>query len=173
MIEVLEPLTRIAGVRCAVLVSPEGVPVVARGKLARENVLESAADDNADALAGLATSLLQGLSSSVAPLSWEAPQRVVLRAARGTLILTTVTGAILVLLLDTGVSAEDQRLPMEAAIARLRRIRRGTRPARAQVEAAPPAAPPMAPLPVRDPDKGPLPVRADTSRKHSPREFPR
>ena len=28
MIEVLEPLTRIAGVRCALLVSPDGVPVI-------------------------------------------------------------------------------------------------------------------------------------------------
>jgi predicted regulator of Ras-like GTPase activity (Roadblock/LC7/MglB family) len=178
VIEVLEPLTRIAGVRCAVLVSPDGVPVVARGKLVREQTLESAVDDNPDALAALATSWLQGLTNSVAPMSWEAPQRVVLRAARGTLSMCTVTGAILLLLLDTGVSAEDLRLPMEAAVARMKRVLRCARSSQTDFHAAPvAAAAPDAPLPARPSvkdaaAKGPAPVHADTSRKYSPREFP-
>lgn len=176
MIEVLEPLTRIAGVRCAVLVSPEGVPVVARGQLAREGALESAVDDNPDALAGLAASWLSGLSSSVAPLSWEAPRRVVLRASRGTLVLSTVTGAILLLLLDTGVSAEDLRLPMEAAVARMKRVLRCARGSHASPVKTPVAAKelgaPAGPLPARAVSKGPAPQRADTNPKHSPREFP-
>ena len=177
MIEVLEPLTRIAGVRCAVLVSPDGVPVVARGQLARESTLESVVDDNPDALAGLATSWLMGLSSSVAPLSWEAPRRVVLRASRGTLVLSTVTGATLLLLLDTGVSAEDLRLPMEAAVARMKRVLRCARGSQASsapaAETVAETSAPRGPLPSRAPSKGPVPQSADTSRKHSPREFPR
>jgi predicted regulator of Ras-like GTPase activity (Roadblock/LC7/MglB family) len=175
MIEVLEPLTRIAGVRCALLISPDGVPVIARGKLALEGSLEGALDTNADALAGLAAGWLNGLSTSVAPLSWEAPARLALRCARGTLVLCTVTGAILLVVLDTGASSEELRLPMEAAVARMRRILRCARAAQAEQAAPEPA--PQAPLPHPAPSagasvKGPAAVHADTSSKQSPREFP-
>jgi hypothetical protein len=122
-----------------------------------------------------------GISASVAPLSWDAPRRVALRSSRGTLVLCSVTDVTLLALLDTGASPEELRLPMEAAIARLRRIVRGVRSSPAPeiappVDAAPaprPNAPPAAPLPhvpstVHAHVKGPAVVRADTSSKQSP-----
>ncbi|MCK6448193.1 MAG: roadblock/LC7 domain-containing protein [Planctomycetes bacterium] len=123
MIEVLDPLSKIAGVRLALLVAPDGVPVCVRGKHAQEN--QAGTGEDTDSLSALATGWLSDLSRSVAPLSWNPPQRVVLRAARGTLVMLAVPGAVLLAICDRGVSADELRLPMEGAVARMQRILRG------------------------------------------------
>ena len=86
---------------------------------AGERSLESSED--MEALAALATAWIGEINRAVAPLSWDAPRRLVLRAARGTLILQQAPGALLLAVLDGGLSAEDLRLPMDGAIARMQR----------------------------------------------------
>ena len=178
MIEVLDPLSKTPGVRLAVLVAPDGVPVAMRGEQA-EPTEESAelAGENADSLAALATSWLCELARSVAPLSWEAPHRVVLRAARGTLVMLAAPGAVLLVVCDRGASPDELRLPMEATVARMGRVLRGM--GRREPQAAPASQPeysepePLPPelgaaLPYRIPVKGPSLIPADSSPTQSP-----
>ena len=172
MMDALEPLTAIPGVRVAVLVSPDGVPVIVRGKASgggqeSPRVLE----ESADSLAGLAAGWLQGLTSSIAPLGWSAPTRVVMRAARGTLVMLHAPDSVLLVVLDLGGSAEELRLPMEAAVARMNRILPGRGP----------ATPPPAPLShasgpgssdSSQESEGLGMVQADSVRKSTQREIP-
>lgn len=153
MKEVLEPLAAIPGVRTAVLVTNDGVPIAVQGDVGRteddeepepesfpslstrdalspREPLEPNADriddsDRLNALAGLGASWLGEISRTVAPLSWGAPQFMVLRAARGTLMLMQAPNSLLLVLLEGGMLAEDLRLPMEAAVARMQRVLRG------------------------------------------------
>jgi len=78
-----------------------------------------------DALAGLATGWMGEITRAVAPLSWDAPQQLVLRAARGTLIIVQAPGALLLVVLEGGMRSEELRLPMEVAVARMQRHLRG------------------------------------------------
>ena len=126
MIAVLEPLIRIPGVRIALLVGADGVPVVARNKEAREQDSEGLSE-NTDALAALASGWLGEVTRAVAPLSWSAPTRVVLWASRGTMIMCAAPGAVLMVVLDRGARPEDLRLPMGAAAARIHRVLRNMR----------------------------------------------
>ena len=126
MIAVLEPLIRIPGVRLALLVGSDGVPVVARNKEAQDQDSDGRGD-NSDALAALASGWLGEVSRAVAPLSWNAPTRVVLWAPRGTMIMRAAPGAVLLVVLDRGARPEDLRLPMGAAAARIQRILRNMR----------------------------------------------
>ena len=56
------------------------------------------------------------------PLSWATPQRVVMRAARGTLVLRQTHNAWLLLLLASGLRSEDVILSMEGTAARVERL---------------------------------------------------
>jgi predicted regulator of Ras-like GTPase activity (Roadblock/LC7/MglB family) len=138
---VLEPLARIPGIRTAALVTPDGVPIAVhespRARAPQAEAAPQGEDDqleqertcnesfdpstNLDALAGLAVSWLGSITRSVAPLSWNAPQQLVLRAARGTLMLMQAPGALLIVVLDGGIRHEELRLPMQVAIARMQR----------------------------------------------------
>jgi predicted regulator of Ras-like GTPase activity (Roadblock/LC7/MglB family) len=139
MREVLEPLARVPGVRCAVMVSADGVPIAVHGRDAgipdegEQSSLGTSAED-INAFAGLAAGWLNEIRRAVDPLTWDPPQRVVLRSARGTLILLSTRGAILTVLLDRGMAPEELRLPMEAASARLMRLLR-----RSELAEPPPA----------------------------------
>jgi predicted regulator of Ras-like GTPase activity (Roadblock/LC7/MglB family) len=127
--EVLEPLARVPGVRCAVMVSADGVPIAVQGRAAGQpgddqgNGVGTSAED-VNAFAGLAAGWLNEIRRSVDPLTWDPPQRVVLRSTRGTLILLSTRGAVLAVVLDRGMAPEELRLPMEAASARLMRLLR-------------------------------------------------
>lgn len=147
MKEVLEPLASIPGVRTAVLITNDGVPIAVQGDVGRregEGEIEREApqslstreerrpnaeriddSDRLNALAGLGTSWLGEITRTIAPLSWGAPQYMVLRAARGTLMVMQAPNSILLVLLEGGMLAEDLRLPMEAAVARMQRVLRG------------------------------------------------
>ena len=127
MKRLLEPLAQIPGVRMALVVAHDGVPVVVK------NVTDSGSDhsleatlasETAESLSALAAGWLGEIERSIGPLSWNSPQRVVLRAARGSLVMTHAPGALLVVIADQRMSPEELRLPMEAAVARMQRLLR-------------------------------------------------
>lgn len=131
MREVLEPLSRVPGVRHAVMVSADGVPIAVEGRATtREGESDpmqlGTSPEELAAFAGLAAGWLNEIRRAVDRLTWDPPQRVVLRAQRGTLVLLTTRGAILVVVLERGMEPEELRLPMEAASARLQRMLRRT-----------------------------------------------
>lgn len=133
---VLDPLARIPGVRLAALISSDGVPIDVRKnepsrskpevKDAKDAVLDSA--DDLNALAALSSSWIGEVTRAVAPMSWDVPKRLVLRAARGTLIVVQAPRALLLVVLEGGVRPEEMRLPMEVAIARMERHLRAIEP---------------------------------------------
>ncbi len=123
MIDVLEPLAQLPGVLLAALVSSDGVPVAVPGSRTRGEDHGPSADP--EALAALSAAWLDELSSSVALLSCDSPRRVVLRAARGTLLLLRTSGAVLLVMLEAGLGPDALWLPMEGVAARIQRILRG------------------------------------------------
>lgn len=171
MIQVLEPLTQIPGVRVAVLVTPDGVPVAIRGKLSDipfelegESNQEMSLDEEAGSMAGLSIHWLQELTRSAGLLSCEGPRRVVLTGARGTLVLLHAPGGILLTILDRGASPEDLRLPMEGAVARMQRILRnmGSTPELEVTDEVQESQPP-GPLPQRTDELGGLTLKTSDS----------
>ncbi|MEW6071906.1 MAG: roadblock/LC7 domain-containing protein [Planctomycetota bacterium] len=128
----LEMLAALPGVRHVMLVTADGVPAAFAGRsrgggarLELEAGDELASLGAEDALAALATGLVSELGLAVGPMSWNSPQRMVLRAARGTLALQALRGAVLVVLLERGMRAEEMRLSMDGTIARIERTLRG------------------------------------------------
>ena len=169
MKEVLAPLSDLPGVRIAVLVTADGVPVVVRGR-ASEKGLGDELDERAESLAALAAGWLNGLSRAVAPLSWNAPERVVLKATRGTIVMLQAPGSVLLALIDGGTRPEDLRLPMKGAVARIQRILRRNK----EEGAANGEAPAQAPLPARETNtgQGGAPDPADSNRTTLHRDRP-
>lgn len=126
MKHILEPLARIAGVRTAALITTDGVPITVQGRAAPRGGGESG---ELDALAALAAAWVAEVNRATAPLAWDAPRHLVLRAVRGTLVAMQAPGALLVVVLESGASAEELRLPMEAAVGRmLRHLRQPAAP---------------------------------------------
>lgn len=115
-------------------VSPERKPDAARAPTSEQAAAAAAAEEALDehgalefgaedinALAALTSSWIAEISRAVAPLSWEVPKRLVLGAARGTLVVVQVPRALLVVVIEAGVRPEEVRLPMGVAIARMER----------------------------------------------------
>jgi predicted regulator of Ras-like GTPase activity (Roadblock/LC7/MglB family) len=117
----LEPLACIPGVRTVALITPDGVPMCVHSAHGN-NVPDS---EEIHALSGLATGWIGEISRAVAPLSWDVPQRLVLQAARGTLVIHQAPGSLLLIVLEGGLQAEDLRLPMDVAVQRIQRHVRG------------------------------------------------
>jgi predicted regulator of Ras-like GTPase activity (Roadblock/LC7/MglB family) len=126
----LETLARIPGVRMTALATSDGVPIwhlsladETRIAQPKTSVSDSENPQGLDvaAISALATSWLGEVGRCCAPLSWDTPRRLVLRAARGTLLVQEAPGAVLVVLLEGGVRPEDLRLPMDSVVARLQR----------------------------------------------------
>lgn len=162
MKRILEPLAQIPGVRMALLVAPDGVPVVVRNNVeapAEDSPEAALAGETAESLAALAAGWLNELERAIGPLSWSSPPRVVLRAARGSLVMTHAPGALLLVIVDQRVAPDEMRLPMEAAVARMHRL------LRARQDGEPPVRPPSpdGALPNRIEPKGPAHHRADTA----------
>ena len=118
MKQILEPLARISGVRIAALVTPDGVPMAVHGTSVQPG---QQADEEVAVLAALATGWVGDVNRATAPLSWDAPRHLVLRATRGTLVAMQAPGALLLLVLEGGMGAEELRPPTEAAVARMQR----------------------------------------------------
>jgi predicted regulator of Ras-like GTPase activity (Roadblock/LC7/MglB family) len=145
---ILEPLARIAGVRTAALITNDGVPITVQGRAAPRGGGEAG---ELDALAALAAGWVGEINRATAPLAWDAPRHLVLRAVRGTLVAMQAPGALLVVVLESGSSAEELRMPMEAAVGRmLRHLRQPlgakSTPLRENAE-TPTGSEPRAPLP--------------------------
>jgi predicted regulator of Ras-like GTPase activity (Roadblock/LC7/MglB family) len=171
MKQVLEPLSSIPGVRVAVLVTSDGVPVIVRGR-ASERLASDGIEETAESLSALAAGWLNSVSRAVAPLSWLPPERLVLRATRGAIVMLQAPNSVLLVLLDGGARPEDLRLPMKGAVARLQRLlRRDPQPEDTLPEAAESHD---APLPARNSnsDQGQPPGAADTSRTPIHRDLP-
>jgi len=126
----LETLARIPGVRMTALATSDGVPIwhLSCAEESRSQQPAAAAGESegaqgldVSALTALATSWVGEIGRCCAPLSWDTPRRLVLRAARGTLLVQEAPGAVLVVLLEGGVRPEDLRLPMDSVVARLQR----------------------------------------------------
>ena len=143
MIEIIEPLARVPGVRMAALVTEDGVPVAVPGRHAAEAGLSAGAALDENALAALSAGWLAELTRAVGGLSWGSPRRVVLRAARGTLLILRASGAVLLVVLEGGLGPEELWLPMEGVAARIRRVVRGIKNAREwePTDGPPPALP--------------------------------
>jgi predicted regulator of Ras-like GTPase activity (Roadblock/LC7/MglB family) len=152
VIEMLDPLARTPGVRWVGLVTQDGVPIAVPG-CARESGEAGSDELEPEAVAALATAWMDDSTRSLATLSWDAPRRVVLRAARGTLVMLATRGAVLLAVLDSGVGPEELRLPMDGVVARIQRTLRGMGRETAPAASAPPAerTPPALPggAPVR------------------------
>jgi predicted regulator of Ras-like GTPase activity (Roadblock/LC7/MglB family) len=137
--------------RTAVLVTHDGVPVFTRGR----SFTDAPGAQDVESLAALAVGWMDVLARTVAPLTWNAPRRVVLTCARATLVAQQASGAVLVVVLDPGASAEELRLPMEATIARLERhlraVASGERPDSLGATQAGQARPPVPPAPLPPP----------------------
>ncbi len=154
MKEVLEPLVAIPGVRRALLATPDGVPIASclpAGEVS---------DEDPQALAALVSGWLASLGPALGLASWELGQRAVLRGTRGTLVVRHAGSALLLAVLEPGTSADELRLPLDAALARLARVSRAARA---------PASTPPAPLPSRIAQAAPHSL-ADRSSETSPRD---
>lgn len=158
MNEVLDPLAKIPGVRLALLVTPDGVPVCVRGEHADRSRDGAESNDDVESLSAIAAGWLFDVARSIAPLSWQAPERAVLRASRGTLVLLAVPGAVLLVTCDRGTSPDELRLPMNGALQRMQRVLRSMnqRQRGAGIAADAPAQANAcdSPLPSRPSDKG-------------------
>lgn len=147
MIDALEPLTGFPGVRLVALVTEDGVPIAAPGREidAEGNEVGDRSRSNEEALAALTTGWVGEISWAVASMSWEPPVRVVLRAARGTLLMRRARGAWIVVVIAAGLRSEDVMLSMDGTAARIERMLRGMGGEKSHGGA--PAAEPPAPLP--------------------------
>ncbi len=128
MKDVLDPLTRLPGVRLALIVSEDGVPIAsAKGESSKSRGDEEGntdSDEELEAFCGLAAGWYDEVHRAVDPLSWDRPSSISMRCARGTLVMQSCERAILAVLLHRGVVVEELRLPMGSAAARLERNRR-------------------------------------------------
>jgi len=122
----------------------DGVPIASCGprsdsarSLSHSNEVSAGNDDS---LAAMALNWLGELQSSTSPLGWGESERVLLRCARGSLLMQRCRGAVLVVMLARGVSSDDIRLPMAGAVARIERSNRSSAQAPTPVQPNPAGA---------------------------------
>ena len=127
MKDILHPLAMIPGVRLASLISLDGVPITStRGVHTTEtDGLPLDKDEELNAFTALASGWLADLTRAVAKMTWDPPRRAVLRATRSEIVMLRAPAAIVLVVLERGVSAEELRVPMEGALARMERFLRG------------------------------------------------
>lgn len=172
MIEVLDPMVRIPGVRLAALITLDGVPVAVR--TARRGAVSGAGDlhleDDPDSVCGLARSWFDDLTRTGGLLTWGSPARMVLRAARGTVVMQAAPNGVLLAVLERGASPEELRLPMEGAVARVQRVLRNMGGGAAQ-DAAANTDGVQAPLPQRGRGQEQEPVTENADLTEAPGEI--
>jgi predicted regulator of Ras-like GTPase activity (Roadblock/LC7/MglB family) len=150
VISYLQSLAGIPGVEYVLLVSHDGVPIAHAGGHGE--------GEREQSLAALAASWLNDISMAVAPLTWAAPRRVCLRAARGTLVLRRSDSACLVVVLGRDAAPEDVRLPMDGVLARVERARTSRKSPSSARDASGASTPPAGPIASRT---APAPVEED------------
>ncbi|QDU68622.1 roadblock/LC7 domain-containing protein [Engelhardtia mirabilis] len=159
MIEILEPIAQIPGVRLVGLVTRDGVPVAVPGmeRKGGSNDGSQVLAIDVEAAAAVATQWLSELTRTVAALTWPNPERVVLTAARGCLVLVQSPGSVLMAITDASVNQEELRLHMDGAARRIGRALRGPSTQVVEERTDPPAALPSerSGLQVNTPAQGP------------------
>jgi len=130
--DVLGPLTRLAGVRHVSVVSNDGVPlaVLERSGRGGEFVARSTGDETK--LAGrridpasfgaLAAGWADEVTRAIAPLSWDTPWRIALVATQGTLIVQQGPGAFVLVVVEPGTPPDSLAIPLDGAVARMERL---------------------------------------------------
>lgn len=164
MIDMLEPLADLPGVELVMLVTHDGVPVAVPGRSSRQDPEEGEgmqALGKEDGIGACAVGWLNELAYAVAPLSWGCPGRVVLRCARGVLVMRRARSAVLMVLLSRGLSPEDVRLSMDGTVARIERGLRGMGRESTSAGAGSPVVDSKQPQTNTDPP-GPIPSRTDS-----------
>ena len=121
MIEHLDKLGTIPGVRFVMLVTKDGVPVASPGIDVGDLGQEIGSHGTVEALAAVATGWLGDLELAVAPASWRPPRRVVMNGSRGSLLLTVVKHSVLVVLVEPGLDLEPVRLAVDGIARRYER----------------------------------------------------
>jgi predicted regulator of Ras-like GTPase activity (Roadblock/LC7/MglB family) len=124
VIEIIQPLASLPGVLVAGLVTDDGVPVAVPGAASGEGEAGAPWRDP-DVLAAIAAAWTDDLERALGKLSWDAPRRAAMRAARGTLLVLPTSGALLVVVLEQGMQPDGLWLSMEGAAARIERMLRG------------------------------------------------
>ena len=163
--EALRPLANQPGVELVMLLSQDGVPIAV---VTRPDGNEAVPEDEEpiaglgamgkdDALAAITAGWLNDLRLAVGPLSWEEPERIIMRCARGALVMRRMRGAVLLVRVQRGLSPEDVRLPMEGVVARIER----SRSAMGRASASPSDQSNTQPA-------GPIPSQDSTDRRKSP-----
>lgn len=114
----LESLAQVPGVQSAMATTEDGVPIASAG---RSPIAGGAESESDEALAALTMGWVNELRIATGLLSWDAPARVVLRCARGSIVLRRMRGAVLMTVLGRGANPEDVRIAMDAAAARIER----------------------------------------------------
>lgn len=164
---VLEPLALVPGVRMTAVIGFDGVPVASMPgcRMRGENGSATASLDSDEGLhsfAALASGWMSDLTRTLGQLAWNAPDRAVLVATHGALVLQRGPGAILLVVLEHGTSPEELRVPMEGALGRMRRLLRG-------LGDTPPAALPTSAVPASDPQAhGDAPQPVDSRPESAP-----
>ena len=125
MIEILEPLAQIPGVRLVGLVTRDGVPVAVPGVECKDDDGPETQVVDIDVAAAIATQWLSDVTRTVGALTWPNPERMVLSAARGCLVLVQSPGSVLMAITDTSVDQEELRLRMDGVARRIGRSLRG------------------------------------------------
>jgi len=131
MRDVLEPLSRVAGVRQVAIVSGDGVPVMVLERASRGGEFVERALDGEQKLSGqridpasfgaLAAGWAEEVGRAIAPLAWDAPWRIALVASQGTLVVQQGPGAMVLVVLDAGTPPESLTIPLDGAVARMER----------------------------------------------------
>ena len=161
MIEHLRTLANRPGVEHVMLLSDDGVPIAALGGAsarAEEDSMQPQFGKD-EALAAITAGWLCDLRLAVGPLSWEEPARIVMRCARGVVVMRRTRGAVLMVRLARGLSPEDVRLTMEGVVKRIERSLSGmgrgsgvsSGPATSDLGLAQPNTQPPGPIPTQDP----------------------
>lgn len=176
MKDVLDPLSLIPGVRLAALISEDGVPislVTSSGPEDGEQQDETLADFQA--FAAIAAGWRSDVQRAVGPLSWSAPERLVLAGNRGALVMCAAPGATLLVVLEHGASPQDLVVPMDGVVARMQRKLRNMGSSREQYTSPAPVAEPgtelgepRSPLPAEGQMEAPS--HSETQQRPSPQQ---
>ncbi|MEZ6014199.1 MAG: hypothetical protein R3F49_03730 [Planctomycetota bacterium] len=132
MKEVLEPLTRVSGVRQVAIVSSDGVPVVVLDRASRsgdfidrsfgQSGKPGAQRIDPSSFGALAAGWAEELARAVAPMAWDAPWRIALVASQGTLVVQQGPGAMVLVVLEVGTPPEALAIPLDGTVARMERL---------------------------------------------------
>ena len=168
MKEVLAPLAQVPGLQKALVIGDDGLLI--QSLVCPGADLERETRQH-DASCALVLGWAEELAGRLGQLSWEQPQRFVLRGSRSSLVVCRCPHSWLAAWIEPGALAEDLRVPMGAALGRIARLLRGPDleverdPVRAEsptLEASDSACEPPSPLPASQP---PVHPTAHTSTK--------